>query len=563
MMATYVNHSKKSVWRTSIAALFAMTALLLAADHGASGREADPANNPLTVFTTEFFAGSGVCTFCHSELKDAGGNDVSIDAHWRSTMMANASNDPLWRAKVVSETVRNPALAEVIEDRCATCHMPMAHNQASADGAPTLIFDGGFLDNANAYSKAAKDGVSCTLCHQIEAANLGKEQSFSGHYSIDDTTQKPNRVINGPFTNPVMQQQMINFSGYTPVYGSHTLNSELCATCHTLFTPFVDENGEVAGKFPEQTPYLEWEQSDVSKTKQCQDCHMPEADGGVVLSNIFAGGMRNQPARSPFARHHFVGGNAFMMAILAANVATLDLTATKDLFDATAQRAIKQLQNSTAALSITGAKVDGGTLEFNVVVENKTGHKFPTGFPSRRAWLQVTVKDASGKTVFASGNYKKKGNIANGDADSNKTAYEPHYTVITSEDQVQIYETIMVDVGKDVTYTLLEASAYVKDNRLLPAGFNKKKVGADIAVYGKAKRDRNFAGGGDTVTYRIDAGGKAPYSIKVSLFYQTVSYRFYLDLLSDRTAESKAFKKMYRKAGNRPVVMLTASAEAS
>ena len=186
--------------RLSFITVLASAVLFLAADHGAAGRDADPANRPLTVFTSAFFAGSGVCTFCHSELKDQAGNDVSIDAHWRSTMMANASNDPLWRAKVASEVKRNPALAEIIEDKCATCHTPMAHNQALADGEPTLISGGGFLDAANPYAKAAKDGVSCTLCHQIADVKLGKEESFSGGYTIDDKTKKPNRIIFGPFT---------------------------------------------------------------------------------------------------------------------------------------------------------------------------------------------------------------------------------------------------------------------------------------------------------------------------------------------------------------------------
>ena len=54
----------------------------------------------LTTFETDDFSGSGICAFCHSGLTDEVGNDVSNDAHWRSTMMANASKDPLWQAKI-------------------------------------------------------------------------------------------------------------------------------------------------------------------------------------------------------------------------------------------------------------------------------------------------------------------------------------------------------------------------------------------------------------------------------------------------------------------------------
>ena len=57
----------------------------------------------LTTFETADFSGSGVCAFCHSRLSDEAGNDVSNDAHWRSTMMANAAKDPLWQAKISAE----------------------------------------------------------------------------------------------------------------------------------------------------------------------------------------------------------------------------------------------------------------------------------------------------------------------------------------------------------------------------------------------------------------------------------------------------------------------------
>ncbi len=84
----------------------------------------------LTAFETSDFSGSGICAFCHSFLKDSANNDVSIDTHWRSTMMANSAKDPLWQAKISSEVDRNPGLQSVIEDKCSRCHMGMARYQA-------------------------------------------------------------------------------------------------------------------------------------------------------------------------------------------------------------------------------------------------------------------------------------------------------------------------------------------------------------------------------------------------------------------------------------------------
>lgn len=207
-----------------------VTALLLSAcgvPAGQSTTTTKPpefAGLPLVVFSSNDFAGSGNCAICHTNLTDAIGNDVSIDSHWRSTIMANASNDPLWQAKVASEVIRNPELKEVIEDKCASCHMPMAYTQADTDGLPTLVLDNGFLNPANTLNKAAMDGNSCTLCHQIVDPVLGE-------YHIDTSTEPPNRLIYGPFENP-LRSVMIAASDFTPVFGEQTTRSDLCGTCH-------------------------------------------------------------------------------------------------------------------------------------------------------------------------------------------------------------------------------------------------------------------------------------------------------------------------------------------
>lgn len=39
--------------------------------------------------------------------------------------------------------------------------------------------------------------------------------------------------------------------------GRHLQSSELCATCHTLYTHALGPGGEVIGELPEQVPYLE------------------------------------------------------------------------------------------------------------------------------------------------------------------------------------------------------------------------------------------------------------------------------------------------------------------
>jgi hypothetical protein len=56
----------------------------------------------LSLFTT-----SDNCIACHNVLVTPDGEDVSIGASWRSTMMANSARDPYWQAGVRRENDRS------------------------------------------------------------------------------------------------------------------------------------------------------------------------------------------------------------------------------------------------------------------------------------------------------------------------------------------------------------------------------------------------------------------------------------------------------------------------
>ena len=143
--------------------------------------------------------------------------------------------------------------------------------------------------------------------------------------------------------------------------------------------------------------------------------------------------------------------------------------------------------------------------------------------------------------------------------DLNPATLEPHYTTITQPDQVQIYEAVMHDSSGEVTYTLMNASGYLKDNRLLPAGFDKATAAPDIAVVGGASQDPNFVGGSDQVHYQIDVGGhEGPFQVSVELLYQSLSYAFAQDLLSVDTPEVMQFAGYYAGADRSPVMISTA-----
>ena len=55
-----------------------------------------------------------------------------------------------------------------------------------------------------------------------------------------------------------------------------------------------------------------------------------------------------------------------------------------------------------------------------VLVENLAGHKLPSAYPSRRAWLNVTVRDTRGEVFFESGGLATGGRIKGNDNDDDR-----------------------------------------------------------------------------------------------------------------------------------------------
>ncbi len=78
------------------------------------------------------------------------------------------------------------------------------------------------------------------------------------------------------------------------------------------------------------------------------------------------------------------------------------------------------------------------------------------------------------------------------DNDADKTRYEPHYNEITRPDQVQIYEDILGAPEGRVTTGILTGIRYLKDNRLIPAGFDKRTADRETAGVGAALHDPDF-----------------------------------------------------------------------
>jgi hypothetical protein len=165
--------------------------------------------------------------------------------------------------------------------------------------------------------------------------------------------------------------------------------------------------------------------------------------------------------------------------------------------------------------------------------------------------------------LFESGAAADDGRIEGNDNDDDPARFEPHFDVISDAAQVQIYEPVLVDSEGQVTTGLLFASDYVKDNRILPRGFDKSTADDSVDVHGEASSDSDFTGGSDRIRYAVDIGShRGAIVVEVELLYQSIGYRWAQNVGRHGTAESDRFLGYYRDtAGGSAVRIEGARAE--
>jgi hypothetical protein len=261
--------------------------------------------------------------------------------------------------------------------------------------------------------------------------------------------------------------------------------------------------------------------------------------------------------REGFSQHVFRGGNFFMPKLFNRYRIELGVEALPSDLTRTMVETQAHLETNAAQVAIEQAGVRDSRLQIDVSVKNLAGHKLPTAYPSRRVWLNLTVRDREGRAIFTSGKLNQDGSIEGNDNDTDSGRFEPHYSVIENQEQVQIYEAIMVDHQGKVTTGLLSGVRYIKDNRILPFGFDKKMAHEDITVHGAASEDANFNDNGDLVSYSIAVGDSpGPYHVEVTLRYQPIAYRWAQNLSTYKAMETERFVGYYNEMAQESTAIL-------
>ncbi|QOP43963.1 hypothetical protein FJR45_08380 [Sulfurimonas sediminis] len=292
---------------------------------------------------------------------------------------------------------------------CMGCHNPSAvsmHQERTThfmqdNMMPEPLFTKASQNLINTYKNhpnRLEQGVSCIACHRIvDAKSMGNSS-----YSLNLTKRKKYLYEDAHTDMKVwISQKLINAKPQIhkqeymkPLYKK----SQYCASCHNEFLPH-------SGKKVVST-YEQWKESPYNNPqnpkehKDCIDCHMTYMKNGK-FSPLQGHSTLGGQSKKDIKVHYFAGGNHFLSGL-------------------------KNKENESQSLQLlkTSAKLDAD-IENNVLfvgVKNVgAGHKLPTGAADfRELWLDITVKDSQGKTVFSSGKLNKEGEIEKGSVIFNK-----------------------------------------------------------------------------------------------------------------------------------------------
>jgi hypothetical protein len=484
------------------------------------------------------------------------------------------------------------------------------------------------------------------------------EKAITGEFSVGEPGE-----LYGPFEDDeIVTDPMNNALGIKPKHDPYIKSARMCGSCHTINLPVVDwkqptpRGTGAEGPRPvthsslEQLTYLEWLNSGYQnefgggpRAQTCQECHMRSSYSNsegtlevpLIQQPIAAVEDDRYPAtegmlppdkthvrlrESGFARHQLQGLNVPLLEMFrqymekgyanGANLLSNPILGVRqndymqllaDNLPNSIDAFVEQAANSTAEVTLAPVAVSGRRLTADVLVTNKTGHRFPSGVGFRRGFVELRVVDTSGgrdKTVWCSGCTNELGVITNGDGGGplpselfdkyrpgqkperedypaqcrNVTPqhYQPHFWgarfPITRQDQAQIYEEIDLNADCVVTSSFIRRDFVVKDNRLLPFGWtatgptgpdNKPVIPKEFLDPTHAEGvwdDPRYTDGSGTSLVRYEVAlpqGVNPSNLRVSatLYYQSIPPHYLHDRFS-QAPDYPATRRLYYLTSN-------------
>lgn len=473
------------------------------------------------------------CTTCHGNGFMNDKTYLPSDS-WGGTMMANAARDPVFFAGLAVANQDVPGVGTY----CLRCHSPIGYVRGHATPSDGSAFDA--ID---------QQGIGCETCHRARASNLSADP-----YVVSDAQlfYDGNELKDGPYP-PCDATGMPVGCSSSPAHDveqSTTIDTPtFCGQCHQVTNPdrmMRDATGTPTSfEFPLDTTYEEWKSSAYAtggaSPKTCQDCHMPEKAGMWPVSNVFQSPKRMNPDA-----HSFVGGNHWgIQAVMAANPdrAALLPTPFQNALDATLANLKTSVVVTIESAPTTGSA--GQTVDVKVKVENKTGHKFPTGYAeSRRAWIGIAlVDDAKNESMLLGGYDDATGEIASAPATHVYRAEHGSWDGMKGvvESHLALHDMILSD-------TRIPPTGFVAGPTTTPLG--------DVDFSDGAGGYKSFDEATFTVT--IPAGAVGKQHLEARVYYQSMT-REYVDFLaSANTTNTKGtdLRAIYDSTGKAPPISI-------
>jgi len=337
----------------------------------------------------ENFISAARCAECHTD----------IHPQWRQSAHANAFREPFYQ-KNVKDLTKQKNIA--FTRHCESCHNPAA------------LFSGALTDKPQFKSRPYDDdGVSCIVCHSIQSVD---GRGIGGYVMGQPALlQKPDGTKTVNATN---QDILSNVDDHKRAMMRDVLKTpEFCAACHKSQVPhelndykflraFAVGDELQTSSFSKESPHPYY----VRNKETCNTCHMKDeptkffdvsAKDGTIASHRWAAANTAIPT--------FYG---YKEQLAEVEKFLQDDKMGIDIFAIHRQKAGSKKEKLIAPVNRQSFKIEqGDAITADVVVTNKNiGHSFP---PELRdfyeAYVEFTVADASGKTLYKSGFVKPDG----------------------------------------------------------------------------------------------------------------------------------------------------------
>ncbi len=303
---------------------------------------------------------------------------------------------------------------------CGGCHDPIS----LFSGTKNIYTEETELTALQGYH----EGVSCLACHSIKETDIRGNAHYLvqappryiGELEYDQTRNRSWRQLRDFLIRAYPKEHVAGLSKIM------FKKPEYCAACHKQF---VDEEVNKVGWVQLQNQYDNWRMSKWARELkspqriiECRECHMP-----LVPSTDPAAGDPYDYNRSPDDRRHrshrFIGANQMMPALLKLEGAEEQIELTDKWLQG--RLPIPEIEAKwhgadVPAVSIqllAPAKVRPGE-EVRLkclITSNKVGHDFPTGpLDIIQSWIEIVVRDETGKVIYESGTVDAKGFIKPG-----------------------------------------------------------------------------------------------------------------------------------------------------